>query len=230
VADPATYVDVNVRGTVNMLEWARRRGVGRIAFASSSSVYGGNGKVPFSEDDCVDHPVSPYAATKKAGELLCHAYCHLHGMSIASLRFFTAYGPRQRPEMAIHNFTRRIFEHKELEIFGDGSARRDYTYIDDVVDGVIGSLRAPHGYRVYNLGDSAATSLSDLVSLIEQATGLPAKKRFAPLQPGDVPVTFADISRARAEIGYAPSTPLREGIAKFVEWYRAIHVNNPEET
>ncbi|HEY5997534.1 MAG TPA: NAD-dependent epimerase/dehydratase family protein [Candidatus Deferrimicrobiaceae bacterium] len=230
VADPVTYVDVNVRGTVNMLEWARERGVPRIVFASSSSVYGGNGKVPFSEGDSVDHPVSPYAATKKAGELLCHAYCHLYGMSIASLRFFTAYGPRQRPEMAIHKFTRHIFEGREIELYGDGSSRRDYTYIDDVVGGVIGSLGAPPGYRVYNLGESAATSLSDLVSLIEEASGISAKRRFSPPQPGDVPVTFADISLARAEIGYAPSTPIREGIAKFVEWYRATQLNHPEAT
>jgi UDP-glucuronate 4-epimerase len=230
VADPAAYVDVNVRGTVNVLEWARQRGVSRIAFASSSSVYGGNEKVPFSEDDFVDRPVSPYAATKKAGELLCHAWCHLHGMSIASLRFFTAYGPRQRPEMAIHKFTRLIFEGREIELYGDGSARRDYTYVDDVVDGVIGSLGAPPGHRVYNLGESATTSLSELVTLIERAAGIPAKRKYGPLQPGDVPVTFADISRARAEIGYAPATKVPEGIAKFVDWYRATYVNPPEET
>lgn len=223
VDDPAGYVDVNVRGTVNVLEWARLRGIRRIAFASSSSVYGGNEKVPFSEDDFVDHPVSPYAATKKAGELLCHTYCHLHGMDIASLRFFTVYGPRQRPEMAIHKFTRRIFDGDEVELFGDGSTLRDYTYIDDIVDGVIRSLGAPPGHRVYNLGESETTSLAELVRRIEAAAGIPAKRKFSPLQPGDVPVTFADISRARAEIGYAPTTPVSEGIGKFVDWYRATH-------
>ena len=221
VVDPAGYVDVNIRGTVNVLEWARGRGVRRILFASSSSVYGGNKKVPFSEDDSVDHPVSPYAATKKAGELMCHTYSHLHGMDIASLRFFTVYGPRQRPEMAIHKFTRHIFEGKEIELYGGGTALRDYTYIDDVVDGVIAALGAPPGHRVYNLGESATLSLSDLVLLIEKETGIAAIRKGAPPQPGDVPITYADISRARAEIGYAPKTSVAEGIAKFVAWYRA---------
>lgn len=228
VADPVGYVDVNVRGTVNVLEWARLRGAKRIAFASSSSVYGGNEKVPFSENDSVDHPVSPYAATKKAGELLCHTYCHLYAMNIASLRFFTVYGPRQRPEMAIHKFTRRIFEGKPIELYGDGSTLRDYTYVDDIVDGVVGCLDAPPGYRVYNLGESATTSLADLVALIEKAAGIPAIRKFAPLQPGDVPATCADISRARAEIGYAPHTPVSEGIEKFVAWYKTAYVNPPE--
>jgi UDP-glucuronate 4-epimerase len=230
VADPAGYVDVNVRGTVNVLEWARHRGMRRIVFASSSSVYGGNRKVPFSEEDFVDHPVSPYAATKKAGELMCHTYSHLHGMDIASLRFFTVYGPRQRPEMAIHKFTRHIFEGKEIEIYGGGTALRDYTYIDDIVDGIIGSMDAPPGHRVYNLGESATTSLSDLVEMIEKETGIEAKRKMASTQPGDVPVTFAEISRARAEIGYAPKTAVAEGIAKFVAWYRAAYINNPEAT
>ncbi len=227
VADPAGYVDVNVRGTVNLLEWARHRGMKRFVFASSSSVYGGNAKVPFSEGDSVDNPVSPYAATKKAGELMCHTYSHLHGMDIASLRFFTVYGPRQRPEMAIHKFTRCIFEGKEIELFGGGTSLRDYTYIDDVVDGVIGSLGAPSGYRVYNLGESATTSLEALVALIEKETGVKAVRKMAGPQPGDVPVTYADISRARAEIGYAPKTAVAEGISKFVAWYRATDVTAP---
>ena len=158
------YADVNVHGTIRMLEWARERKVPKVLFASSSSVYGGNTKVPFSEDDFVDHPVSPYAATKKAGELLCHTYCHLYGMNVAALRFFTVYGPRQRPEMAIHKFTRRILDGKEIDLYGDGSSRRDYTYIEDIVSGVLGALTAPPGYRVYNLGEAATISLSDLVA------------------------------------------------------------------
>ncbi len=220
VADPAGYVDVNVAGTAGVLSWARRRSVPRVLFASSSSVYGGNTKIPFSEDDFVDRPTSPYAATKKAGELLCHAWCHLYGMNIVCLRFFTVYGPRQRPEMAIHKFTRLILEGKEVGIYGEGDSLRDYTYIDDIVDGVLGALSAPPGYRVYNLGESATISLSDLVTLLERATGMRAKRRHLPPQPGDVPATFADISRARAEIGYDPKTPVEAGIRNFVQWYR----------
>jgi UDP-glucuronate 4-epimerase len=220
VADPAGYADVNVNGTIRILEWARVRKVPKILFASSSSVYGGNEKVPFSEDDFVDRPVSPYAATKKAGELLCHTYCHLYGMNVVALRFFTVYGPRQRPEMAIHKFTRRILEGKGIDVYGDGSSRRDYTYIDDIVSGVLGSMSAPPGYRVYNLGESATISLSDLVALLEKACGRPASRSTRPAQPGDVPVTYADISRARTEIGYDPRTPIDQGVARFVDWYR----------
>ena len=227
VADPVGYADVNVHGTIRLLEWARGRGIPQILFASSSSVYGGNTKVPFSEDDFVDHPVSPYAATKKAGELLCHTYCHLYGMNVAALRFFTVYGPRQRPEMAIHKFTRRILEGKEIDLYGDGSSRRDYTYIDDIVSGVLGALTSPPGYRVYNLGESATISLSELVALIEKACGKAAARRFKPPQPGDVPVTFADISRARKEIGYDPRTPIGRGVSLFVEWYRREETARP---
>jgi UDP-glucuronate 4-epimerase len=222
LADPAGYADVNVMGTVRVLSFARERSVPRVLFASSSSVYGGNTKVPFSEDDFVDRPVSPYAATKKAGELLCHAWAHLYGMNIVSLRFFTVYGPGQRPEMAIHKFTRRLLEGKEIELFGDGTSRRDYTYIDDIVGGVLGAIDAPPGYRVYNLGGSATVSLADLVALLESATGFRAKRKFLPPQPGDVPVTFADISRARAEIGYDPKTPVEAGVKRFVQWYRDL--------
>ncbi len=220
VADPAGYADVNVLGTIRVLSFARDRAVPRLVFASSSSVYGGSEKLPFSEDDPVDRPVSPYAATKKAGELVCHAFAHLYAMNIACLRFFTVYGPRQRPEMAIHKFTRLIFEGKEIGLFGDGTSRRDYTYIDDIVGGVLGALSAPPGHRVYNLGESATVPLADLVSLLEKATGLPARRTFLPPQPGDVAVTYADISRARAEIGYDPKTPIAAGIEKFVAWFR----------
>lgn len=220
VADPAGYADVNVTGTARVLSWAHDRPIPRILFASSSSVYGGNEKIPFSEDDRVDNPVSPYAATKKAGELLCHTYCRLYGMNIVALRFFTVYGPRQRPEMAIHKFTRRLFEGKEIGIFGDGTSRRDYTYIDDIVEGVLGALAAPPGYRVYNLGESRTTTLAALVDLLERETGRKGGWAFLPPEPGDVPVTYADISRARAEIGYNPKIPVEEGIRRFVAWYR----------
>ncbi len=220
VADPAGYADVNVNGTIRVLEWARGREVPKMLFASSSSVYGGNRKVPFSEHDFVDHPVSPYAATKKAGELLCHTYSHLYSMNVVALRFFTVYGPRQRPEMAICKFTRQILEGTEIDLYGDGSSRRDYTYIDDIVSGVLGALDAPSGYRVYNLGESATISLSDLVALLEKACGRPAFRRQRPPQPGDVPITYADISRARKEIGYDPRTPIDQGVARFVDWYR----------
>ena len=227
VADPVGYADVNIHGTIRMLEWARDRKVPKVLFASSSSVYGGNTKVPFREDDFVDHPVSPYAATKKAGELLCHTYCHLYGMNVAALRFFTVYGPRQRPEMAIHKFTRRIMEGKEIDLYGDGSSLRDYTYIEDIVSGVLGALTAPPGYRVYNLGESATISLSDLVALIEKACGKAAVRRYKPPQPGDVPVTYADISRARKEIGYDPRSSIEHGISRFVEWYRREETAKP---
>ncbi len=220
LADPAGYADVNVMGTVRVLSFARDHSIPRVLFASSSSVYGGNEKVPFAEDDFVDRPVSPYAATKKAGELLCHTWTHLYGMDIVALRFFTVYGPGQRPEMAIHKFTRRLFEGREIEIYGDGTTRRDYTYIDDIVSGVVGALSAPRGYRVYNLGESATLSLADLVALLERATGIRAKRKVLPPQPGDVPVTFADISRAQAEIGYTPKTDVEEGVKRFVQWYR----------
>jgi len=219
--DPVGYADVNVLGTARVLEWARKRKTSRLLFASSSSVYGGNRKVPFSEDDSVDRPVSPYAATKKAGELLCHTYCHLYGMNIVSLRFFTVYGPRQRPEMAIHKFTRCLFEGRALSMFGDGESRRDYTYIDDIVLGVLGALEAPPGHRIYNLGESATISLNDLVFLLERTTGIRATRNYLPPEPGDVPVTCADVSRARAEIGYAPKVGVEEGVRRFVEWYRS---------
>lgn len=224
VKDPAGYADVNVVGTVRVLELARERGAPRVLFASSSSVYGENAKIPFSEDDPVARPVSPYAATKQAGELVAHAYCHLHKMNVAALRFFTVYGPAQRPEMAIHKFTRLLFEGREIGIFGDGTSRRDYTWIDDIIGGVLGAMDGPGGFRVYNLGGSRTTSLDDLVSLLERASGLRARRRTLPPEAGDVPVTFADISRARGEIGYDPKTPIEEGIQRFVDWYRTERV------
>lgn len=221
IREPLSYQEVNCRGTNNLLEMAKRYGVQRFLFASSSSVYGANKKVPFAEDDPVDHPVSPYAATKKAGELLCYTYHHLFGISVSCLRFFTVYGPRQRPDMAIHKFTRLIDAGDKVPIFGDGSSRRDYTFITDIIDGVVAALDRCQGYAIYNLGESRTVELSYLVSLISGCLGKEAKVERLPEQPGDVPITYADISRAREELGYAPKVPIEEGIERFVAWYRA---------
>jgi UDP-glucuronate 4-epimerase len=221
IADPVRYMDVNVTGTQVVLQALRDRPQVRFVFAGSSSVYGGNPKVPFHEDDPVDHPVSPYAASKKAGEVLCHCFHWLHGNPTTVLRFFTVYGPGQRPEMAIHMFCRRILAGDPLPFFGDGSSRRDYTYVDDIVDGVVRALERADGYRIYNLGGAATTSLAELVAALEAATGRTAILDRKPDQAGDVRATFADVSRARAELGYAAKVDLAEGLRRFVEWYRA---------
>jgi UDP-glucuronate 4-epimerase len=220
---PLVYQKNNVEGTTRLLELARRYEVRPFVFASSSSVYGARKKVPFSEEDRVDDPISPYAATKKACELLGYTYHHLFGTRFLALRFFTVYGPRQRPEMAIHLFARKILDGEPLPLFGDGSSSRDYTYIEDCVSGVLGAIdRAAiqDGYRVYNLGNSHPTKLSELVEHLETATGKTARIDRLPDRPGDVPRTCADIERARSELGYEPGTPLDEGIAKFVDWLR----------
>jgi UDP-glucuronate 4-epimerase len=216
---PELYSRVNVTGTVNMLDFAKEFEAERFMFASSSSVYGGNEKVPFSEDDAVDHPISPYAATKKAGELLCYTYSHNFGMHISCLRLFTVYGPRQRPEMAIHKFAQGIRTGKPIPVFGDGQSRRDYTYVEDVVSGILCALRVNPAYGIYNLGESSTISLLDLIRLIEAALGKKAELQFLPEQPGDMSITYADISRARREIGYAPTTPIESGIRKFADWF-----------
>lgn len=218
--DPLHYEDVNMRGTITLLEEARRRPKLRFVFASSSSVYGARDKVPFSERDDIPHPVSPYAATKRAGELMCYTYHHLYGIPITCLRFFTVYGPRQRPEMAIAKFTKALIEGQPIPFFGDGSTRRDYTYVDDIVDGVVAALDRCAGYEIYNLGESATTSLSELVEGLAQAVGVPAVLDRQPNQPGDVPLTCADVSKARALLGYEPRTPVAVGLARYVEWYR----------
>ena len=222
IAEPLLYQDVNIRGTMVLLEACRLHGVGvkTFIFASSSSVYGENQRVPFSETDLDIQPISPYGATKRAGELICYSYHHLHGMDIAGLRIFTAYGPRQRPEMAIHKFTRLIDLGEKIPMFGDGSFRRDYTYIDDLIDGILGVIRHHRGYEVYNLGESQTTSLRELILLIEQALGKKAKIDVLPPQPGDVSITYADIAKARQRLGYNPKIGMKEGIARFVEWYR----------
>lgn len=218
---PLLYQDVNIRGTNVLLEAARKHGIGRFVFASSSSVYGNSPKVPFSESDRVDHPISPYAATKKAGELLCHTYHHLFGMNITCLRFFTVYGARQRPDLAIHKFTRLIELGKPIPVFGDGSMMRDHTYIDDIIAGVRAAMDRCQGYHIYNLGESRPVSLADLIAAIEHALGKRAIIERLPLQPGDVDRTYADVTLAMRELGYEPRTELADGLAKFVEWFRA---------
>jgi UDP-glucuronate 4-epimerase len=215
---PELYYDVNVTGTLRLLEAMRRHGVRKMLFASSSSVYGNNRKTPFSETDIVDNPVSPYAASKKAGELLCHTYSHLYGFDIFCLRFFTVYGPRQRPEMAIHQFARNIIAGHPVTLYGDGTTRRDYTYIDDILDGITKSLENVRGYEVLNLGESRTVELRSLVSTLEAALNRKADIRWEPMQPGDVEITYADIDKARRLVGYAPRWPLEAGIRSFVDW------------
>lgn len=218
---PVLYQEVNVAGTQNIFECCRNFKVKKCVFASSSSVYGLNAKVPFSEDDPIFRPVSPYAATKAAGEMLAHVYSHLYDFQILCLRFFTVYGPRQRPDLAIHKFTRLISEGKAIPVFGDGTSRRDYTYIDDIIAGVMGALAYDKSsYEVINLGNSATVPLNKLIAVLEAALGKPAKINRLPEQPGDVPQTFADIAKARELLGFRPSTPFEEGIGKFVEWYQ----------
>lgn len=218
---PALYQKVNVEGTTNLLERCRQDGVSRFVFASSSSVYGDRLAVPFRETDDVSEPISPYAATKRAGELLCYTWHHLFGLHTHCLRFFTVYGPRQRPEMAIHQFTRRIAQGQPVVLYGDGSTSRDYTYIDDILDGLVASIERVEGYRIYNLGESRTVELRRLVELIGEALGEQPRIEHRPTQPGDVTRTFADISRAAAELGYAPKVPIEVGVRRFVDWYRA---------
>jgi UDP-glucuronate 4-epimerase len=218
--DPLHYEDVNVRGTLVLLEELKKRPDTRFIFASSSSVYGSNDKLPFAESDDIHRPVSPYAATKRAGELVCYTYHHLYGIPTTCLRFFTVYGPRQRPEMAIHKFVRAVFERRPIPFYGDGSTRRDYTYIDDVVDGVLRALDRCQGYEIYNLGESETTSLAELVELIGAVCGEEPRLDRQPLQPGDVPITYADVTKARERLGYRPTTSVRAGLERFVAWYR----------
>ena len=220
IRQPQLYVDTNVTGTLNLLEGARRHGVGRFVFASSSSVYGLCKTVPFREDVALPGTISPYAATKLAGEQFCASYAHLYGFRAVALRFFTVYGPRQRPDLAIYQFTRRIHDGQPIDQFGDGLTRRDYTYIDDIIQGVLGALEydgAP--FDIFNLGESATTPLRDLIALIEKSLGRTARINRLPEQPGDVPLTCADISKARRLLNYQPRTPIAEGVPRFVEWF-----------
>lgn len=220
IHDPKLYLDTNITGTFHLLEAARQSGVPRFVNASSSSVYGVLKTLPFREDLALTQTISPYAATKLAVEQLCSNYSHLHGLRTVSLRFFTVYGPRQRPDLAIHSFTRAIFEGRPIAQFGDGSTRRDYTYIDDILDGISASLNYEGQLcDVFNLGECQTTTLAELIALIEDAVGKKAIIERKPEQPGDVPVTFADITKARAVLGYNPQTKIAEGIPKFVEWF-----------
>ena len=220
IHDPKLYLDTNITGTFHLLEAARQSGVPRFVNASSSSVYGVLKTLPFREDLALTQTISPYAATKLACEQLCSNYSHLHGIRTVSLRFFTVYGPRQRPDLAIHSFTRAIFEGRPIAQFGDGSTRRDYTYVDDILDGISASLRYEGQLcDVFNLGESQTTTLAELIAQIENAVGKKAIIERKPDQPGDVPVTFADITKARAVLGYNPRTKIAEGIPKFVGWF-----------
>jgi UDP-glucuronate 4-epimerase len=219
IEQPALYADVNVNGTVSILEAAKKAGIKKFVFASSSSVYG-NKKVPFSEDDNVDFPISPYAATKKAGELICHTYHHLYGIAMTCLRYFTVYGPRQRPDLAIHKFARLIEQGKPIPVYGDGSMMRDFTYIDDIIDGTIAAINKCSGYNIYNLGESRPIKVNDLIVEIEKALGKKAIIERLPLQPGDVERTYADVTKAGRDLGYAPNTDISVGLKRFVEWLR----------
>ena len=220
IAQPLLYADVNVNGTTVLLEAAKEQRIGKFIFGSSSSVYGNNEKVPFSEDDNVDFPISPYAATKKAGELICHAYHHLYGISLTCLRFFTVYGPRQRPDLAIHKFAGLIEQGKAIPVYGDGTMSRDFTYIDAIIDGTVAAMEKCAGFHIYNLGESCPITVNDLVAEIEKALGKKAIKEYVPPQPGDVERTYADVTKAAKELGYKPATTIEKGLAEFVTWLR----------
>jgi len=217
--NPHLYEEVNVGGTLNLLELSRDN-IENFVFASSSSVYGVNSKIPFSEDDPIEKPVSPYAATKRAAELLCYTYHHLYNIPLVCLRFFTAYGPRQRPDMAIHKFTKLIDEGKKITMFGSGSSRRDYTYISDIIEGLTSSLYKKFSFEVINLGNSRTVELRHLISLIEKGLRKKAKVKQLPDQLGDVPITYAKIDKAKRLLGYKPKVKIEEGIEKFIFWYK----------
>ncbi|HEX6376632.1 MAG TPA: SDR family NAD(P)-dependent oxidoreductase [Allosphingosinicella sp.] len=236
IENPRAYVEANLVGHLNLIELARRRGTGHLVYASSSSVYGGNDSLPFRVEDRVDHPLSLYAATKKADELMSETYAHLYRLPQTGLRFFTVYGPWGRPDMAMWLFTRAILAGEPIDVFGEGDMRRDFTYIDDIVTGVVAALdnpppddgeakaggsRGPH--RLYNIGNHRSEELTRMIALLEQACGRKAAKRLLPMQPGDVRDTYADISAIQRDLGFAPTTSIDEGVPRFVEWYRAYH-------
>jgi UDP-glucuronate 4-epimerase len=218
--DPLLYERANVRGTVTLLEACRRAGVRKFVFASSSSIYGVANRVPFSEEDQTNLPISPYAATKIAGEKLCYTWAHLYGLDVVCLRFFTVYGPRQRPDLAIRKFIEAIDAGRAIPVFGDGSSGRDYTFVDDTVQGILAALHHQTRYDVFNLGNSSPITLTRLIEVIEHALGKKALINRQPDQPGDVPITYADISKAQRILGYHPQTSIADGIARFVEWHR----------
>lgn len=218
IINPLEYVDIDIKGTVGLLDFCKKYGVKKVIFASSSSVYGTN-SIPFREEDCVNSPSSPYAVAKLAGELFCKTYHMLYKIRIVCLRFFTVYGPRQRPEMAIHYFTKQIFEGKEVLIYGDGSSSRDYTYIDDIINGIISSARLECDFEIFNLGNSSPVYLNDLVNIIEKKVGKTAKRRYLPIEKGDVENTYADISKAKRLLNYMPETGIELGVERFIKWY-----------
>lgn len=226
IQNPLLYEKVNGLGTLTLLEAMKKNGVKNLVFGSSSSVYGLNKKIPFSESDPVNQPYSPYALTKRANELMCYAYHQLYHFNIACLRFFTVYGPRQRPDLAIRKFTELIYQNKPIPILGDGSFKRDFTYVDDIMDGVVKSIdwvmeskKSPY-YDIFNLGESQTTSVLELVELLQVATGKKIKKEFLPPQLGDIPITYADITKSKKVLGYNPQTKIKEGIRKFIKWYK----------
>jgi len=231
ITHPHAYLESNLTGFGHVLEGCRAQGVGHLVYASSSSVYGGNTKMPFAETDAVDHPVSLYAATKKANELMAHTYSHLYRLPTTGLRFFTVYGPWGRPDMAYFSFTKAVLEGRPIDVFNHGDMKRDFTYIDDIVEGVLRVLDKPATpeaagaapYRVFNIGNHDPVPLLDFIACIEQATGRIATKNLLPMQPGDVPATYASTEALRDWVGFAPSTPLAEGIGRFVRWYREYH-------
>jgi UDP-glucuronate 4-epimerase len=216
---PVLYHHVNVMGTLFLLELMREFGGAHLVFASSSSVYGINSKVPFSEDDPLHQPVSPYASTKRAGELLCHVYHHNYGIPITCLRFFTVYGPRQRPEMGMHKFLRMLWQDEEIPLYDNGRSARDYTYVDDIIQGILAAADKPAGFRIFNLGNSKPVVLLEVIRQLETILGKKARTRLMPAQPGDVPITFANIDRAQKELGYKPTVGLAEGLARMAKWY-----------
>jgi len=217
--DPILYEEVNCLGTLNLLEAVKKHPVKNFVFASSSSVYGINSKVPFSEEDPISQPISPYASTKRASELMAFTYSHLYKVPVTNLRFFTVYGERGRPEMAVANFTRLIYEGKEIVVNGDGTAKRDFTYIGDILQGVLASIYKPFTYEIINLGESRIVEVNYLISLIEKNLGKKAKIKYLPPAPGDVPITYADISRAKKLLGYEPKVQIEEGIERYVKWF-----------
>ena len=239
LVNPHAYIDSNVVGFMNVLEGCRHAQVGHLVYASSSSVYGGNTAMPFSEHHNIDHPVSLYAATKKANELMAHTYSHLYGLPVTGLRFFTVYGPWGRPDMSLFLFTKAILEGQPIDVFNHGDMQRDFTYVDDIVEGVVRVLdRVPAPdpaadlsdpalstapYRLYNIGNHSPVQLGEFIAMIERAVGKPAQKRMLPMQPGDVYATYADVEDLQRDVGFTPATPLEEGVKRFVAWYRSYH-------
>lgn len=234
IENPVGCAHFNITGTQSMLEFARKMEINTFIFGSSSSVYGNNDKVPFAEDDAVHNPISPYAASKRSGELIAHTYHHLYDMTVHCLRFFTVYGPRQRPDLAIHKFARQLLSGEPITMYGDGTTSRDYTYVEDIVDGVVASVQRAHSlpdteYEIINLGGSKTTQLRDLIAGIGTAVGVEPEIKQLPMQPGDVKRTYADISKAQQLLNYSPDTPIEQGLERFGNWVRSYYEDRPVE-